>query len=177
VLLQALARVRAAGIDACLTVVGDGPLRGRFEALAGELGVATMVEWTGALGQDRLPACYAKADVFCLPSFAEGIPIVLMEAMVAGLPVVTTRITGIPELVHDGVCGLLVTPSRVDELADAVIRLAGSPDLRERLGQAGREAVRARHDVRASGRDMLALFQQHVAFSAVPERLPSSQPA
>jgi colanic acid/amylovoran biosynthesis glycosyltransferase len=177
VLLQALARVRATGIDACLTVVGDGPLRARFEGLTGELGVASMVEWTGALGQDRLPACYAEADVFCLPSFAEGIPIVLMEAMAAGLPVVTTRITGVPELVDDGVCGLLVTPSRVDELADAIGRLARSPELRQRLGHAGREAVRSRHDVRASGRDMLALFQHHLAFSIVPERRPASQPA
>ena len=92
------------------TIVGDGPERGRLEEMARSLDVAERVRFTGALGQDELPAIYERANIFCLASFAEGVPVVLMEAMAHGIPVVSTRIMGIPELVADGETGLLVAP-------------------------------------------------------------------
>ena len=78
------------------------------------------------MGQDDIASYYRDADVFCLPSFAEGLPVVLMEAMATGRPVVATRITGIPELVEDGVSGFLVAPGSVEQLVGALERLAAS---------------------------------------------------
>jgi len=146
-LLDAVHALAARGRDVALTVVGDGPSRGHLHAQAARLGLGDRVEWVGALGQDEIRERYASADVFCLPSFAEGVPVVLMEAMAMEIPVVATRIAGIPELIEDGVSGLLVTPARVDELADALDRLAGDPGLRARLGAAGRAAVLEGYDV------------------------------
>ena len=115
------------GRDVALTVVGDGPSREHLHAQAARLGLGDRVEWVGALGQDEIRDAYARADVFCLPSFAEGVPVVLMEAMAMEVPVVATRIAGIPELIEDGASGLLVTPARADELADALGRLVDDP--------------------------------------------------
>jgi colanic acid/amylovoran biosynthesis glycosyltransferase len=112
ILLDALAELRSRGVGVTATIVGDGPDRAALEAQARGLDV----EFTGAVGQDRIRELYAAADVFCLPSFAEGVPVVLMEAMASGLPVVTTRVMGIPELVDE----VLVPPGRSDALADAL---------------------------------------------------------
>jgi len=147
VLLRALAALRAEGVPVHATLLGDGPSRTHLERLAARLGVTEAVTFAGAVGQDEIAAWYARADVFCLPSFAEGLPVVLMEAMAMGVPVLATRITGVPELVEHEHSGLLVTPGRPDELAAALARLAADPALRERLGRAGREAVLAHHDV------------------------------
>jgi len=98
------------------------------------------------------------ADVFCLASFAEGLPVVLMEAMASGIPVVATRITGMPELIDDGRSGLLVAPGRADLLADALAGLARDPARRGALGAAGREAVIAGYDLSASALQLRAVF-------------------
>jgi len=146
-LLDALHALVGRGHDVALTVVGDGPSRKHLHAQAARLGLGDRVEWVGALGQDEIRAAYARADVFCLPSFAEGVPVVLMEAMAMAVPVVATRIAGIPELIEDGASGLLVTPARSDELADAIGRLVDDPALRARLGAAGRRAVVEGYDI------------------------------
>jgi glycosyltransferase involved in cell wall biosynthesis len=106
-----------------------------------DLGVADRLELPGAVGQDAIPAYFRDADIFSMPSFAEGVPTVLMEAMASGLPVVAPRIMGIPELVEDGVTGTLVTPADVDELAAALRRQIEDPDERRRMGAAGRERI------------------------------------
>lgn len=141
VLLDALARMN--GTQARLTLVGDGPSRADLERRTGQLGLSERVTFTGSVGQDQIPDLYADADVFCLPSFAEGIPVVLMEAMATGLPVVTTRIMGIPELVRDGESGVLVGPGRADVLAEALCALAGDAERRRAMGRAGRAHVEA----------------------------------
>jgi glycosyltransferase involved in cell wall biosynthesis len=110
-------------------------------------GLDDRVEFTGALNQQQVLDWYARADAFVLPSFAEGIPVVLMEAMACGIPCVTTRITGIPELIRDGLDGLLVTPSDTNELTTAVGRLMGDEELRERLARDGRERVRESYNL------------------------------
>jgi glycosyltransferase involved in cell wall biosynthesis len=132
-------------------VVGDGPLRGELEATVARLGLGEAVELPGAVGQDGLVERYRAADVFCLSSFAEGVPVVLMEAMACELPVVAPRINGIPELVEDGVSGLLVPPARPDALADALAVLAGEPERRAAMGRAGRARVAADYELRRSG--------------------------
>jgi len=151
VLLDAFAAVRARGVDAALVLVGDGAERGRLEAQAARLGIAADVTFAGAVGHDRIVGeHYARADVFCLASFMEGLPTVLMEAMAAGVPVVATNAMGTAELVRDDSTGLLVAPARADELAAALERLLGDAELRARLAEAGRAVVEAEHDVHVS---------------------------
>lgn len=158
VLLEALRLLDERGVDAHVTFVGDGPRRQALEAIAERSGLGDRTTFTGAVSQDEIRAWYGKADVFCLPSFAEGVPVVLMEAMACGIPVVTTRITGVPELVEDGVAGLLVAPGRADLLADAVAELAADPGRRARMGEAGRAAVTAGFDISRSGEQLAGLF-------------------
>jgi len=147
VLLEALARLRAQDPEVTLTLVGDGPERGWIEAHIGELGLGDAVTITGYLSQEAVAGELAKADIFVLPSFAEGVPVVLMEAMATGLPVVTTRIAGIPELVEDGVSGLVVPPGDVVGLAEALGALLADPARRTEMGAAGRAHVVAEHDI------------------------------
>ena len=139
-LLEALAAVRRDGLDARLSVVGDGPERERLERLSATLGLTPAVEFAGAVAGEQVAGHYRDADVFCLPSHAEGVPIVLMEAMAARLPVIATRIAGIPELISDGESGLLVPPGDPGALATALARVSDR-DLADRLGESGRRAV------------------------------------
>jgi glycosyltransferase involved in cell wall biosynthesis len=162
-LLRAIAQLRVGGTDVRLDLVGDGAQRATLEELAAGLGVAGAVAFRGSVGQDRIRELYAEADVFCLPSFAEGVPVVLMEAMATELPVVTTRITGVPELVADGETGLLVAPGRVDALVAALGRLAADPGLRAQLGHAGREKVLADYTLAGQVRDLGALYREYAA--------------
>jgi len=143
VLLEAMAELP----DARLTLVGDGPERAALEATAARHGVAARVRFAGALGAPGVTALLGEADVFCLPSFAEGVPVVLMEAMAARVPVVATAVNGIPELVADGRTGLLVAPGRAAPLVAAVRALAGDPERRRTMGAAGRAVVEEHYDV------------------------------
>ena len=132
-----------------LVIAGDGPDRDKLHRLA-ESGASSEIVFTGAVNQTQLLSLYNDADIFCLPSLAEGLPVVLMEAMAMELPVVSTRIAGIPELVSDRQCGLLVTAGRVDQLAGALQELLEDKDLRRSLGRAGRERVMTHYDIRQS---------------------------
>jgi glycosyltransferase involved in cell wall biosynthesis len=95
---------------------------------------------------------YAAADVFALPTYADGLPLVIAEAMAAGLPVISTPVGAIGEAVEHGATGYLVTPGEVGELRSAVTALVDGPELRRRMGRAGRAAAEARHDARANAR-------------------------
>ncbi|MFC5381883.1 glycosyltransferase family 4 protein [Aquipuribacter nitratireducens] len=140
VLLDAVRRMPDVPLE--VQVVGAGDLADDLAAVVARHGLGDRVRLVGPLGQDELPARYGWADVLCLPSFAEGLPVVLMEAMATGLPVVTTPIAGVGELVEDGVSGLLCPPGRADLLAACLRRLAEDPALRRRLGARGQQRVR-----------------------------------
>lgn len=158
-LLEAVAELVRRGVDARLTVVGDGPQLAELRALADRLGVAASVEFTGAVGQEEIVSYYERADVFAMGSFAEGVPVVLMEAMATGLPVVATRIAGIPELVVDAESGYLVAPGRVDELVAALERvISARPDQRDAMGRAGRAKVEAEFAVEPVTQELLEVF-------------------
>jgi colanic acid/amylovoran biosynthesis glycosyltransferase len=159
VLVAAVERLRALGVRAHLTVVGAGPLSDQLAEQVRAAALTDAVDLVGPVGQEDLPELYREADVFCLPSFAEGLPVVLMEAMASGCPVVTTAIAGIPELVVDGRTGLVVQAGRADLIADALAELAGDPALRRRLGEAGRAAVLEQHRPDDNGRRLLALWE------------------
>jgi colanic acid/amylovoran biosynthesis glycosyltransferase len=163
VLVEAIAALRSEGVDVRLTIVGDGEERAGLEALAGELEVSDRIAFAGAVAHDALTELLAAADVFCLPSASEGLPVVLMEAMAVGLPVVAARIMGIPELVEDGMSGYTVAPGRADSLADALRRLAGERERWEQMGAAGRRKVEADHDVRRSAQELQELLESAAA--------------
>jgi glycosyltransferase involved in cell wall biosynthesis len=162
-LLHALAKLRERGSDKVqLTLVGDGPDAVSLRELSHELGLAEQVVFTGALNQSEVAAQYAKADAFVLPSFAEGIPVVLMEAMSRGIPCLSTRTAGIPELIEHGVSGLLAAPSDVADLADRIHELAESATLRQQLGQKGRARVERDYDIRRNVAQLGKVFQERL---------------
>jgi colanic acid/amylovoran biosynthesis glycosyltransferase len=158
VLLEALARLAGRGHRVSLVLAGEGRSRSALERRAERLGVAAQVSFLGAVGQDAIHDMYAGASIFCLPSFAEGVPCVLMEAMAMGLPVVSTRITGIPELIDDGHSGLLVAPGRLDELTEALDRLLVDPGLCRELVVNAREKVVRDFNAESSAEQLYALF-------------------
>jgi glycosyltransferase involved in cell wall biosynthesis len=157
------------GLDLTLTVVGDGPARREFEESARLLGVTDRVSFVGAVGQDEIRGFYERADIFCLPSFAEGIPVVAMEAMAMELPVVTTRIMGVPELVEDTKSGLLVPPGRVEPLTEALRMLVRSPDERRRMGAAARQKVTRDFNVAASAARMRGVLETEIGLETAVE--------
>jgi colanic acid/amylovoran biosynthesis glycosyltransferase len=158
-LLEALATL---GPDVRLTLVGGGPMQAELEAAARRLGIEERVEIAGALGHPEVLERMRDADVFCLPSFAEGVPMVLMEAMALGVPVLTTRVMGIPELVHDGVSGLLVAPGSREDLIAGLRRLLDDGALRDALGAAGRRRVEADYALARSAAALRALFEEEL---------------
>jgi len=141
VLVAAARQLADAQRDFRITIVGAGPDEDSLRAAVNAAGLAERVTFAGALNQDAVRRLYGEADAFVLPSFAEGIPVVLMEAMASGVPCVTTRITGIPELIRSDDEGLLVAPSDAEALASAIARLIDDPALRARMGAAARKRV------------------------------------
>jgi glycosyltransferase involved in cell wall biosynthesis len=174
-LVEAVAALLRRGVGARLVLVGDGERRADLETQAHALGIAGHVHFAGAVGQDDIARWYAQADVFCLPSFAEGVPVVLMEAMATELPVVTTPVAGIPELVEHGTSGLLVAPGAADQLADALTTLIADPSLRTRMGAAGRERVLAAFELDGCAADLEAVYRRRLG--ALGARVVTPTPA
>lgn len=143
VLLRAFARARREEPRLALLLVGDDPFgdgRVRAEALAAELALGPRAVFAGI--RRDVPALLAASDAFVMCSLWEGLGLVFLEAMAAGLPVLATRVSAVPEVVVEGRTGLLVPPSDDAALAAAMLALARDPSLRARLGAAGRERVR-----------------------------------
>ena len=178
VLLEALQRLAERGLRPTLIVVGDGASKAKAIAMAERLGVSHQVRWEGAVGQDRIRDYYAGCDVFCLPSFAEGIPIVLMEAMAMEVPVVANAITGIVELVENGVSGFLVRPGRVDELTEQLAKLLEDPALRRSMGRAGRARVQSEYDLKTNVRRLARVLAEGPPIAGADQTIcPSPQSA
>ena len=143
--LVAFKRLRDEGVDAVLCMVGDGPDRAQLEQRAHDLGIVRETLFVGY--QEDVAPFYAAFDALILPSSNEGTPVSAIEALAAGRPVVATRVGGVPDVVVEGEDGFLVEPGATDDLADRLGRLARDPELRERMGQAGRERVLPRYAV------------------------------
>ncbi|HEX8148582.1 MAG TPA: glycosyltransferase [Pyrinomonadaceae bacterium] len=165
-LVRACARVARRVPDFRCLVVGEGADRAELEALIGELNLRDTFRLLGARPQHEVAELLGRADLFVLPSVVapsgqmEGVPVALMEAMATRLPVVSTRISGIPELVEDGVSGLLVEPADDEALADALVRLCEDAALRARLGASGREKVLAEFTLEENVARLRALFDE-----------------
>ncbi|MDK3019177.1 glycosyltransferase [Pseudodonghicola flavimaris] len=161
-LVRAMSRLRAEFPDLHLVLVGDGEMRGDLERAIADHGLQEMITLTGWLDEAGVRAELAAAHAMILPSFAEGLPMVVMEAMAAARPVIATYIAGIPELVRPGETGWLVPAGDVQALADAVADLVAQPEERlAAMGQAGRERVLQRHDADLGA----ARLARHVAAS------------
>lgn len=160
VLLDALARTPALA-PLHLMVVGDGDLRDALPAQARTLGIADRVHFLGA--RRDLGDLMAAMDLFVMPSYWEGLPLSMVLAMGAGLPVVATRVAGIPEVVQDGQTGLLVPPGDAAALGAALARLLSDPALGPRLGTAAREFVRPRFGVDGYLASVTALYDRLLA--------------
>lgn len=162
-MIDALAALLPRHPDARLLMIGDGPERPALERQAAQLGVSDAVQFTGYQTQDQVAAHLARADLLALPSFAEGVPVVLMEAMASGLPVVSTRIAGIAELVEDGVSGYLTPPGDLATLVARLDTLLSDADLRQRMGQKGREKVVADYAITTEAGWLADLFAGSIA--------------
>ena len=154
VLLRALAEIPAVQ----LTIVGDGPQRGEIETLIHAYEIEARVRLLGYQSQDEVAELLSQSRALVLPSFAEGLPVVLMEAMAAGLPVITTQIAGVPELVKDGETGWLVAAGDQDGLKRAIEALLADPERGRHMGAAGRKAVAAEFDATVEARRLATLF-------------------
>ena len=146
VLVRAASRLAEQVPDVRVLILGDGPERERLEALIGELGLGSTVTLLGVWPPDEVADFVEALDVGVLSSDFEGMPLAVMELMAAGKPVVATAVGGVPDLVLDGVTGLLVPPRDADALAAGLGALLDDPARRAALGEAGRERQRSEFD-------------------------------
>jgi colanic acid/amylovoran biosynthesis glycosyltransferase len=155
ILLQALALLSAEHISYSCTLIGDGPERSSLEALSPQLRLERSVRFLGAMAHQPTLSEVSQAEVFVLASFAEGLPVALMEAMALGVPCVSTTIAAIPELIEDKGNGLLVPPANPEALFRALQILANDAGLRRQLAQKARETVESQYNL-ARNLDSLA---------------------
>ena len=163
-LLGACGQLGGRGIPFQLTIIGEGDWQDRLSSLAADLGIDDKVRFAGVLGGDAIKDVLADSHVFALASITDSkgasdiLPTVIAEAMAAGLPVVSTRLAGIPEMVEHGETGILCDPGDEAAMADALALLAAEPSTRERLGAAGGELARERFATEVTARQLSELF-------------------
>jgi len=160
-LIEAAGRLQQAGVDFELILVGDGPLRREIESLIADYRLEGKVTITGWKSGDAVAAELLAARALVLPSFAEGLPVVIMEALALGRPVISTYVAGIPELVTPGTCGWLVPAGAIEPLCDAMRAALEAPA--ERLTEMGREGasrVRREHCAIAEAGKLRAIFEE-----------------
>ena len=168
-LLDALAELRRRGVSFDAMLIGDGEAREALHAQRAELGLDDLVTMTGALPQDEVRAHMARSTVFCLPCVIgedgnrDALPTVLLEALAVGVPIVSTPVTGIPEIVDHGKAGVLVPERDPIATADALERLLDDAGERERLTRAGFERVRREFDLTQSGDQLGSWFRMAAA--------------
>ena len=168
-LVRACASLDAEGTDFRCAIVGKGPLRDDLQTLIDRLGLGSRVSLTGPLPRERLLHLYPRAAVMAAPCTVgddgnrDGLPTVLVEAMALGVPVVTTPVTGIPELVEDGVTGLLVPERAPAALARAIGCLVDEDELAQQVAAAARARVEERFDLRRNVAQLRRLFEEAAA--------------
>ena len=159
-LIEAAHRLIGEGGDLKLALVGDGPLRAEIEELIDKLELRSHVEITGWVSSDQVRREMLNSRALVLPSFAEGLPVVLMEALALGRPAISTFVAGIPELVQPGVCGWLVPAGSLDSLVSAMREALRMPVQQlEKMGRAGAARVAELHNARTEAEKLAALFR------------------
>lgn len=157
-LLDAFSQLLETHPDTTLTLVGDGPSRGDLEGKTISLGLENKVTFTGYKSQGEIANLLATTDIFVLPSFAEGVPVVLMEAMASSVPVIAPHVAGVPELVEDGQSGFLVSPGNTKMLVARLCELLDNPALCAKMGKKGRKKVEAEFDASKEAAWLLTLL-------------------
>jgi colanic acid/amylovoran biosynthesis glycosyltransferase len=159
VLIEAAARLKEQGRDFEIVLVGGGPLRGEIETRIDQLGLASNVKLAGWLSGPQVRQELLDSRGLVLPSFAEGLPVVIMESLALGRPVISTYVAGIPELVQPGQTGWLIPAGDVEQTAAAMEECLDAPiEQLERMGRAGAERVARDHDVSIEARKLLDLI-------------------
>jgi glycosyltransferase involved in cell wall biosynthesis len=161
-LIAAIERLTLEGRRVQLRLVGDGPDEASLRTQAARILHPECVVFEGAVNQDRIRSLYAAAHVFCLPSFAEGLPVVLMEAMAMGIPCVSTSIAGIPELIRNEMDGLLVAAGDTDALVASLGRLMDDSGLCTRLATSGRARVFEQHNLTRNIKSLAEVFTERI---------------
>ena len=170
--IEAVARLKASGHRVRYTIVGDGVLRPELERTIQRLGLAEEVRLVGARSHDEVIPMLRDAHILLAPSVTasngdqEGLPVVVVEGMAMGLPIVSTLHSGIPELVEDGVSGFLVPERDVDALTDHLACLIDHPERWPVMGRAGRARIEAEYDIRRSNDRLVALYRATVGLGA-----------
>lgn len=170
VLLCSMARLVRAGYRCRLVIVGDGPLRNAIVALSRELGIENCIRITGWLNGDGVRTEISSARALVLPSFSEGLPVVIMEAMALGRPVIASSVSGIPELVVHRETGWLVPPGNDLALYEAMRECLDSASATlSRMSVDAVSRVRERHDINAEGEKLVALFRRVVPSALIKD--------
>jgi len=159
-LLEACALLRDCGVKFQCAMIGDGPLRAELEEQRRQLGLKEVVQFTGALEQEEILHWWQRATVAVLTSRNEGMPVCLMEAAACGVPAVATAVGGVPELVQEGLTGLLTVPGEPEPLAAALARLLTQSDLASRLGHAARHRAVEQFSLRRQVTCLLRLWTE-----------------
>jgi glycosyltransferase involved in cell wall biosynthesis len=163
VLIQALSLLQQEQTIVSVDIVGDGPDRASIEAMIDELSLRDRVNITGFVSSREIRQYIEGSRALVLPSLAEGLPVVVMEAFSLGRPVIASRVAGVPELVEDGVNGWLVPPGETTDLAVAIRRLLDTPvSVLSAMASRGREHVAREHDIRRQSLKLDELFQLSV---------------
>lgn len=169
-LLEAASRLVAEGLPFKLVLVGDGPLRAEIETLISQLSLQDQIEITGWASNSEVQKQILGARAMVLPSFAEGLPVVVMEALALGRPVISTYVAGIPELVEPGVCGWLVPAGSIEALTEVMrVTLQLPVEKLEQMGQAGAYRVALQHDAVKEASKLAALFRSHIKQSPLDD--------
>lgn len=169
VLLESCALLRGARVEFRLTLAGDGPRACGLRRLARRLGLGEMVDFPGFVGHDQVPGLLLQADVLVMPSVLapdgdrDGLPTVLLEALAHRVPVIASDLSGIGELVEDGVTGLLAPPGRPRELARALLRIFGDRKAALDMAERGHSRVRSRFDPAENNRRLLEIYRNLAA--------------
>lgn len=159
-ILEALAVVASEGIPFEMVLAGDGPMRPVIEQRIRDLGLGASVRLTGWVSNEVVRRELLSSRVILMPSFAEGLPVALMEALALGRPAITTYVAGIPELVKDGVNGWLIPAGARDPLVAAIKRAINTPaPTLADMGRAGAAAVAQRHDVNREATKLVKMFR------------------
>lgn len=181
-LLNAVGQLAAENLRFKLVLVGDGPLRTEIETLIAQLGLQDNVEIIGWASNAEVRQHILASRAMVLPSFAEGLPVVIMEALALGRPVISTYVAGIPELVKPDVCGWLVSPGSVEALTTAMRTALQLPvEKLEQMGIAGAERVAQRHNAAVEAGKLVTLFRSSIEQSQnraieVPPGVPTLAP-
>jgi glycosyltransferase involved in cell wall biosynthesis len=147
-LIEAIGLLAKRGIHVELSLAGDGPMRGEIEKRVEELGLRDKVRITGWISSERVREEILASRAMVLPSFAEGLPVVIMEALALRRPAISTYIAGIPELIESGENGWLIPAGSISDLSAAIeLCLSKSTDDIRRMGDLGRQAVLERHSI------------------------------